>query len=45
MLVRSKGVGLEGNVDKTKHMFMFHEQNAGHNHDIKICLKVVAKFR
>jgi hypothetical protein len=45
VLVCSKEDGLEGNVDKSKNMFMSHEQNAGHNHDIKICLKVVAKLR
>jgi hypothetical protein len=38
-LVCSKEVGLEGNVDKTKNTFMSHEQNAGHNHDIKISYK------
>ena len=44
-MVCSKEAGLEGNVDKTKNMLMSHEQNAGHNHDIKISLKVLAKFR
>jgi len=44
-LVRSKEAGLEGIVDKTKNMFMSHELNAEHNHDIKISFKGVANFR
>jgi len=43
-LVRSKEVGQEGNADKAKYMFMTHEQNVGHNHDIKLSFKVVAQF-
>ena len=27
---------MEGNVEKTKYMFMSNEQNTGHNHDIKV---------
>jgi hypothetical protein len=32
----SKEVGLEINVEKTKHMLLSRHQNAGHNSDIKI---------
>jgi hypothetical protein len=32
----SKEVGLEVNVEKTKYMIMFRDQNAGQNRDIKI---------
>jgi hypothetical protein len=44
-LVRTKEVGLKGNGDKTKYTFMSHEQNAVHNHDMKVTFNVVAKFR
>ena len=43
--VCGKEIGLEGNVDKTRNMFMSHEQNAGQNHNIKISFKAVVKFR
>jgi hypothetical protein len=32
----SKEVGLEINVEKTKHMLLSHQQNVGQNRDIKI---------
>jgi hypothetical protein len=32
----SKEVGLEINIEKTKHMLLSHHQNAGQNQDIKI---------
>jgi hypothetical protein len=43
----SKEVGLEASTDKTKYMLLFHHQNAGQNHDIKIangCFENVAQF-
>jgi hypothetical protein len=36
---------MEGNGDKTKYMFMSHEQNAGQYNDIKVSFKTAAKFR
>jgi hypothetical protein len=45
LLVCRKEVGLKGNVDKTKCMFMSHEQNAGHNHDIYVSFNIVDKFK
>jgi hypothetical protein len=45
LLVRRKEVGLEGNADKPKYMFMSHEQNAGYNHDIKVSFNIMEKFR
>jgi len=44
-LAGRKEVGLEGNVDKTKYMFMYKKQNAGHNHDIQVSFNIVEKFR
>jgi hypothetical protein len=44
----SKEVDLEVNTENTKHMLLFHHQNAGQNHDIKIakgCFENVAQFR
>jgi hypothetical protein len=44
----SKEVGIEVNTKKTKYMLLFHHQNAGQNHDIKIgnrCLENVEQFR
>jgi hypothetical protein len=35
-VVASKEIGLEVNAEKTKYMVMSREQNAGHNHNIKI---------
>jgi hypothetical protein len=35
LIVASKEVGLEINVEKTKYMFISRHQNAGQNHDIK----------
>jgi hypothetical protein len=29
-------VDLEAKAEKSKHMLLFHHQNAGQNHDIKI---------
>jgi len=40
MLVGSTEFGLEGNVDKTKYMFMSHEQNSEHNHILKVSLNL-----
>ena len=36
---------MEGNVEKTKYMFMSNEQNTGHNHDIKVSFNIVEIFR
>jgi hypothetical protein len=44
----SKGVGLRVNTEEIKYMLLFHHQNAGQNHDIKIgnrCFENVAQFR
>jgi len=35
LVVASKEIGLEVNVDKTKHMVMSRDQNAGRSHSIK----------
>ena len=35
LVVASKKSGLEINVDKTKYMVMFRDQNAGRSHNIK----------
>jgi hypothetical protein len=42
LIVASKEVGLEINIEKTKYMLLCGHQNAGHNRDIKItdCLKM-----
>jgi ABC-type siderophore export system fused ATPase/permease subunit len=40
----SKEVGLEVNVEKTKHMFASHYQNAGQNQVIKIAKKIILKY-
>jgi hypothetical protein len=52
LFVCRKVVELEGNDDKTKYIFMTHEHNVGHNHDIKISfsniytiLVLVTKFK
>jgi hypothetical protein len=45
MLIRRKEVGMEGNADKASDMFMYREQNLGHNHSIKKTFKILAKFR
>jgi len=37
LLVASKDIDLEVNVEKTKYMFMSCEQNAGQNHNIMTC--------
>jgi hypothetical protein len=34
-LVASKRIGLEVNADKSKHMVMYRDQNAGQSHNIK----------
>jgi len=36
LIVASKEIGLEGNADKTKHMVMSRDQNAGQSHCMKI---------
>jgi hypothetical protein len=36
LVVASKEIGLEVNAEKTKCMFLSRDQNAGHNHNIKI---------
>jgi hypothetical protein len=36
LLVASREIGLEVNAEKTKYMVMSRDQNAGHNHNIKI---------
>jgi hypothetical protein len=44
----SKEVGLEVNLEKTKHMLMSHHESAGQNHNIKTAnrsFENVAKFR
>jgi hypothetical protein len=39
LVVTSKEIGLEVNAAKTKYMVMYRDQNAGQNHNIKICNK------
>jgi hypothetical protein len=44
----NKEVGLEVNAAKTKYTALFHHQNAGQNHDMKIanrCFKNGAQFK
>jgi hypothetical protein len=36
LVIASKEIGLEVNAEKTKYMVMSRNQNAGHNHNIKI---------
>jgi hypothetical protein len=36
LVVASKEIGLEVNAEKTKHMAMSGDRNAGQNHNIKI---------
>jgi mannitol/fructose-specific phosphotransferase system IIA component (Ntr-type) len=36
LVVTSKEIGLEVNADKTKHMVMSRDQNAGQSHNIKM---------
>jgi hypothetical protein len=36
IVVASKGIGLEGNADKTKYVLMSLDQNAGRIHNMKI---------
>jgi UDP-galactopyranose mutase len=48
LLVNSKGLGLEVNIDKSKYIFMFQEQNAGRSHNIKTgnkCFERVEEFK
>jgi di/tripeptidase len=43
-----KKVGLEVNVERTKHILISHNQNAGQNHNIKItngAFENMAKFK
>jgi len=37
LLDASKEVGIEGNAEKTKYMFMSHHQNAGQDHSFTVC--------
>jgi hypothetical protein len=39
LVVTSKEIGLQINTEKSMCIFMFHEQNAGQNHNINICSK------
>jgi hypothetical protein len=44
----SNEVGLEVRTEKTKHMLLSRDQNAGQNHDMKIgnrCFENAAQFR
>jgi hypothetical protein len=36
LVIASKAIGLGVNAEKTKYMVMDRNQNAGHNHNIKI---------
>jgi hypothetical protein len=36
LVIASNEIGLEVNADKNKYMVMSRNQNAGHNHNIKI---------
>jgi hypothetical protein len=36
LVIASKAIGLEINAEKTKYMIMYRNQNAAHNHNIKI---------
>jgi hypothetical protein len=36
LIYASKAVGLEENIEKTKHMLVSHDQNADQNREIKI---------
>jgi hypothetical protein len=36
LVIASNEIGLEVNAEKTKYMVMSQNQNAGHNHNIKI---------
>ena len=36
VVVATKEIGLEVNVDKTKYMIMYRDQNAGRSHSMKI---------
>ena len=36
LIVASKEIGLEGNVDKTKYKVMSRDQNAGRSHNMRI---------
>jgi hypothetical protein len=43
LVIASKVIGLEVNAEKTKYMVMSWNQNAGHNHNIKIDNKILWK--
>jgi len=43
LLCASKESDLEGNVEKTRHMFMYHHQNAGQNHNLMTTNKAFKK--
>jgi hypothetical protein len=38
LLIASKEIGLEVNAEKTKYMVKSRDQNAGQNHNIKVCM-------
>ena len=38
LVVACKEIGLEVNVDKTKYVVMFRDQNAGRSHDIRLII-------
>ena len=48
LVVATKEIGLEVNVDKTKYMIMSRDQNAGRSHSMKIdnsCIERVEEFK
>jgi hypothetical protein len=48
LLAGSKKIGLDVDADKTKHIVMSRDQNAGRSHDIKIdgrCFERVEQFK
>jgi hypothetical protein len=48
LMIASKEVGLEINIEKTKYIFLSRHQNAGRNRDIKIAnrsFKNVSQFK
>jgi hypothetical protein len=42
-VIASKEIGLEINADKTKHMVIFRDQNAGRSYNMKIDSKFLEK--
>jgi hypothetical protein len=45
LVVASKEIGLEVNTEKNKYMVMSRDQNAGHNHNIKIDNKTFERVK